>query len=346
MKALVFLGPRRLEMQDVETPAPSENEVLLRVLATGICGSDVHGYLGTTGRRIPPMIMGHELCGSIESFGGGVTQYRRGERVVVQPVIFCGECSFCQQGLTNLCTKKRFLGVLDCNGSMAEYLSVPEKLLYPLPDSLDDSLGAMVEPLAVAYRAVSSVKRLIEGSRVVVVGAGTIGLLLLVLARLYGARSIVVSDVNEARLSLAEKLGVDVSVNAARNDPAASIREATGGKGADIAFEAVGMTATVQQAMSCLRPGGTCVWVGNSQKDIQIDMQASVTRELRVWGSYIYTHDEFGQALKVLLDKRIDIRPIISRIVTLPEAAAMFSTLSGPGTELVKVIISDSRPTV
>jgi 2-desacetyl-2-hydroxyethyl bacteriochlorophyllide A dehydrogenase len=331
-------------LRDIEIPVPGENEVLLRVLATGICGSDVHGYLGITGRRIPPMIMGHEFCGSIESIGRGVTQYRPGEHVVVQPVIFCGECAFCQQGLTNLCTNKRFLGVLDCNGSMAEYLSVPEKLLYRIPDSLDNTLGAMVEPLAVAYRAVSGVTHLIEGGRVVVVGAGTIGLLLLVLAKFYGARSIVVSDVNEARLSLAERLGADLSVNASGSDLAASVREATSGNGADVAFEAVGITATVEQAMSCLRPGGTCVWVGNSQKDVQVNMQASVTRELRVRGSYIYSHDEFGQALKVLLDKRIDVRPIISKIVTLHAAAAMFSTLSEPRTELVKVIISESKP--
>jgi 2-desacetyl-2-hydroxyethyl bacteriochlorophyllide A dehydrogenase len=339
MKALVYLGPREMELRDVEPPVPAADEVLLKVLATGICGSDVHGYLGVSGRRVPPMTMGHEFCGSVEKAGLNVKRYRKGDRVVVQPVIFCGTCSFCKQGLTNLCTKKRFLGVLDCNGSMAELLSVPEKLLYKLPDSCDDSLGAMVEPLAVAFRAVSKVSRLIKGSDVVIVGAGTIGLLLLTLVRLHGAASITVSDVNGARLSIAEKLGAGLTVNPKSDDLSARVLERTGGRGADIAFEAVGMTPTVQQAMACLKPGGTCIWVGNSQKEIQVDMQASVTRELSVRGSYIYTHEEFGDALKVLVEKKIDVGPIISATVPLREAAAMFKTLCAPGTDLVKVII-------
>lgn len=340
MKALMYRGPKTIGIEEVDRPVVHPEEVLVRVAGTGICGSDVHGYLGLTGRRVPPMIMGHEFCGTVEEVGTRAPDFRKGDRIVVQPVIFCGRCPFCRQGLTNLCVNRRFFGVMDCSGSMAEYLNVPAKLLYRMPKTMDMEIGAMVEPLAVAYRAVQSVMEFIEGNTILIIGAGTIGLLLLALVKLRKPRRVVVSDLSDRRLHLAKEIGADVTVNPSRDDIPRVVAEHSGGQGAGVSFEAVGVGATVEQALACLRPRGTCVWVGNSQKMIQIDMQRSVTRELSVLGSYIYSHIEFGEALQILAHKRIDVRPIISCRVPLDQGPEMFAALSDPATELVKVILT------
>jgi 2-desacetyl-2-hydroxyethyl bacteriochlorophyllide A dehydrogenase len=340
MKALVYRGPKSLVLEEAVRPAVQSQEVLLRVAATGICGSDVHGYLGLTGRRTPPMIMGHEFCGTVEEAGSAVTGFRPGDRVAVQPVVFCGECSFCREGLTNLCTNRRFFGVMDCNGSMAEYLNVPARLLYRMPDSMRPEGGAMVEPLAVAYRAVGKAAGRIEGRTVLVVGAGTIGLLVLAMVKLHRPAKVLVSDLSDRRLELARRIGADATVNPSREAVGKAVAELTGGLGVDVSFEAVGAGPTVEQALAALRPRGTCVWVGNSQRVIPLDMQASVTREISILGSYIYTHAEFGEALGLLARGAVDVGPIISRTVALEQGPELFAALSDPATELVKVVLA------
>lgn len=342
MKALVYRGPRSLAVEDVDRPAILPDEVLLHVDATGICGSDVHGYLGLTGRRIPPMIMGHEFCGTVAEVGGVVHGFRAGDRVAVEPMVFCGACPPCRDGHPNLCANRRFFGVMACNGSMAEYLNVPARLLFRMPDGMGPDLGAMVEPSAVALHAVARAGR-IEGSTVLVVGAGPIGLLLVGMARSKLPRLVLVSDLSDQRLLLARQMGADVTLNPSREDVVRVVGEHTGGRGADVSFEAVGAAASVEQALAALRPRGTCVWVGNSQKTISLDMQASVTREVSILGSYIYTPAEFGEALELLGRKTLDVRPIISRTVALERGPEMFAALADPSAGLIKVLL-ESRP--
>ena len=339
MRALVYQGEKSIAVQEVPLPTAGPGEVLLRVAATGICGSDVHGYLGLTGRRVPPMIMGHEFCGTVEVTGEGVTGFARADLVSVQPVIFCGACEHCREGLTNLCTSRRFFGVMDCNGSMAEYLNVPSRLLYRMPQTMTPEVGAMVEPLAVALRAVKRAGDRVAGRTVLVVGAGTIGLLILAVLRLRQPARVLVSDLSDRRLSLAQTMGADVVVNPTRQSLSDRARELTNGRGLDVSFEAVGLGASVEQAMATLRPRGTCVWVGNSQKVIPVDMQGTVTREIEVLGSYIYTHAEFGEALDLLARGAVDLRPVISRTAGLEQGPELFAELARPGTELVKVVL-------
>jgi len=339
MRALVYQREKSIAVEEVPRPSAGPGEVLLRVAATGICGSDVHGYLGLTGRRVAPMIMGHEFCGTVDQVGDGVRGFDGGELVSVQPVAFCGSCDYCREGLTNLCTSRRFFGVMNCNGSMAEYLNVPARLLYRMPGSMAPELGAMVEPLAVALRAVKRAGERIAGRTVLVVGAGTIGLLLLAVLRLRRPSRVLVSDLSDRRLELARKMGAEVVMNPARQEVPEVARELTGGRGADLSFEAVGLGASVEQALSSLRPRGTCVWVGNSQKVIPLDMQATVTREVEVLGSYIYTHAEFGEALDLLVRGEVDVRPVISRTATLEDGPELFAELARPGTDLVKVVL-------
>lgn len=339
MKALVYYGPEDIRIAQVDDLKPGEEELLIKVKATGICGSDVHGYLGLTGRRIAPMVMGHEFTGCVSEAGRNVKGISAGDRVAVQPVNFCGKCHYCRQGLTNVCTDKKFLGVMEVNGSMAEYVCVPAGLAYKLPGNVNYIQGAMTEPLAVALRAVKRL-RTPEDDTVLVVGAGTIGLLVLQVLKAKKVRKVLVSDINDFRLEAAEKLGADAVINPLRDDMDRIILEETGGMGADAAIEAVGTAPTVRQAMSALKTGGYCIWIGNSAKTIDVNMQEVVTRELNVSGTYIYTHGEFGEALDLLAEGSIDAEAVVSKVITLEEAPAMFNKLARDSGSLIKAVIA------
>lgn len=340
MKGLVYNGSEELSLTEVKDPAPGKGEVLINVKAAAICGSDVHGYLGTSGRRTPPMIMGHELSGEIAQLGEGATRFAVGDRVTVQPLIFCGQCDYCEQGLTNLCPTKRMYGVMDVDGAMAEQICVLEKLVYRLPESVTYPHGAMLEPLAVAYTAVTKAPS-IEGRHVLVVGAGAIGLLVLQILKTLAPAKTFVSDVNEFRLDVAKRMGADVAINPANDDLKEVVAGETEGKGADIAFEVVGISATVQQAMSALRTGGTCVWVGNSEQMITLNMQEVVTRQLAISGTYAYTHEGFGEAIGLLAEQKPDLDPLISKVVPLDQGPEMFALLGQGARDLIKVILTN-----
>ena len=339
MKALVYNGPEDMTLNDIDVPKIKDNEVLIQVHETGICGSDVHGYMGKTGRRIPPMVMGHEFSGVISRVGKNVTGYEVGDRVTAQPGIGCGECDFCKSGHTNLCPSLGMLGVMSTPGSLAEFMAVPAHLLYKLPDGVSFEYGAMIEPLAVGYSAVMKVPDL-EGENVLVVGSGTIGLMVLQVLTKMKCKSIIVSDLSDYRLELAKKIGADYVINPANQDMSDEIATATGGMMIDVAFEVVGIGPTVNQAIASLHKGGTCVWVGNSAKMIEINMQSVVTRQLRIQGTYAYTHEEFGEALDFLLENKLNLDPIISAVVSLEEGPEYFHKLAKDPGKLIKVLVS------
>ena len=335
MKALVYHGPRDLQLEEVPiSEQPKPGEVRLKILATGICGSDVHGYLGITGRRIPPMIMGHEFAGVVDRLGEGVEGIKIGLRATVQPVDFCGICEYCMRGETNLCTSRRFFGVMSENGSMAEYLCVPQKLVVPLPRSLTMEQGAMTEAVAVAYGAVKRAGS-IRDKDVLVVGAGPIGLFLLQMARAYGAKRVFVSDVDENRLAVAAKLGAYKTINPLKEEILFAIPG-----GVDVSFEAVGATPTVAQAIAATKNGGVSVWVGNSHKIIKVDMQAIVTRRLRVLGTYIYTHKEFMETVRLLGRGLIDCDAVISHRFPLEQGPAVMADIADRPGSYLKVVLT------
>jgi L-iditol 2-dehydrogenase len=315
--------------------------VLLRVKACGICGSDVHGYLGITGRRTPPMVMGHEFSGQVAEVGEGVANIKVGDRAAVYPVVFCGDCEPCRQGNVHLCLNKKALGVLDCNGAMAEYVSVPAKLLFKLDDHITYEAGSMMEPLAVACRGVNHAGDL-AGKNVLVVGAGTIGLLVAALVKMRNPASIFVSDLSDSRLGIAREMGATYGINPLRDNLTEIIARETGAPGVDVAFEAVGATPTVQQAMASLRAGGTAVWIGNSAKMININMQEIVTRELRVCGSFLYTIQEFGTVAGLLNSGKLNIEPMISLKAPMMERGVeLFAKLAKDPGSLIKVILNN-----
>ncbi len=338
MKALVYKGPKNLVVEEAPLPEIGEFDALVKVRASGICGSDTHGYLGGTGRRAPGVIMGHEFSGQVEAVGSGVTGWNKGDRVVVQPSIFCGECFYCKQGRTHLCLNKKFLGVFDRDGAMAQFVSVPAKLLYKMPDSMSYVDGAFIEPLAVAKCAVDKAGN-VAGKSVLVVGSGTIGLLIVSVLKARKAGTIIVADLSENRLEFAKKVGADYVFNPAAVDIVAEVKKLTDGLGAEVSLEAVGADKPVKTAIDCLRLGGDCVWVGNSKKEIVLDMQSVVTREITVYGTYTYSHEEFGNTIYEMEDMGINTDLLVGKRISIEEAPEMFEYLAAGNDDLVKAEI-------
>ena len=266
MKALVLTQYNHFELQDVPEPEVGPEDVLLQVRACGICGSDVHGMDGSTGRRRPPVIMGHEASGVVAAVGARVHEWKPGDRVTFDSTIFCGECGPCRAGRINLCDNRRVLGV-SCDeyrqhGAMAERVAVPQHILYRLPDAVSFQRAAMVEPVSIAYHAVHRA-RIAVNDTAMVVGTGMIGLLVVQMLRLAGCGRIIAVDRDAGRLAVARRLGADDTLQADAVDVPAEVQRLTGGRGADLALEVVGIAPTVQAAVASLRKGGQLVLVGN-----------------------------------------------------------------------------------
>jgi L-iditol 2-dehydrogenase len=328
MRALVFTDFRKNELQDLPLPGLlAPDDVLVRVRAVGVCGSDLHGYTGQSGRRTPPMVMGHEAAGVVEEVGPAVTELKPGDRVAVQPVNFCGQCAFCLEGKTSLCKNRRVLGVhADAGGAYAERLVWPARCLHKIPDTLSFADAAFAEPLGVCVHAVR-LGGLQAYDSVALVGSGPIGLLTLAILKTLGLSKIFVVDLSDERLEKAKALGADITINPSREDAREVVFAHTNGLGADVTFEAVGVGATAQQAVDLAKNGGTAVWIGNNLKQIQIDMQSVVTREVRVQGSYAMNVFDFDRALQMLAGGAIDTDILLSRRATLEEGPTLFDEL-------------------
>jgi L-iditol 2-dehydrogenase len=336
MRALVFDGPGKMPLREHPDPSPGPGEVVVAVRAAGICGSDVHGFLGATGRRRVGVVMGHEASGDVAEIGPGVTSVRAGDRVILRSILSCGRCERCRRGQTNLCQERQGMG-MHFDGAYADRILVPESLLLAMPDTLSYEEGALVEPLAVAMHAVN-ITPFVQTDFLVVVGAGPIGLLALLAARHRGAGSIVVTDRSAHRLAVARSLGADLTLDVTAQDPVELVLAATDGRGADAVLEAVGIGATAEQSLRVARAGGHVTWIGNSAPTAELPIQDLVTRELTVRGSYGF-REEFEQAADVLAAGTIDVRPIIERLAPLEEGSDLFRELGAGELDAVKVVL-------
>ena len=341
MRGLVYHGEEVLKWEVVEDVLPAAHEVKIKVKAAGICGSDIHGYQGITGRRIPPMIMGHEFSGVISEVGSDVDNLKTGDRVTAFPMDFCGDCPSCRKGEVQFCPAKKQFGVLTTNGAFADYLCVPAKVCYKIRDTVSHSAGATVEPLAVALRGVKHAGDL-EGKNVLIVGSGTIGLMLLACVKTQNPATVFVSDLSNSRLEAAKLMGADVTVNPSEADLGEIILAHTESHGLDVSFEAVGVTPACVQSLKYLRIGGTAVWLGQGEKTVEIGMLDIVTRELQVVGSFTYSLDEFEDAVELLNSGTIDVSSIISKEVPMHQGPQWFERLKKPE-ELIKIILTSEE---
>ena len=342
MKALVMESNRNFVYRNVPTPEPGLGEVRVRLKACAVCGSDVHGSDGSTGRRRPPVIMGHEASGVVDLCGEGIKVYRPGDRVTFDSTISCGACDMCRAGNVNLCANRRVLGV-SCgeyrqDGAFAEYVCVPERILYRLPDNVSYVQAAMVEPLSIACHAALRT-RITPGSSVLIAGVGTIGVLTLQVVRSKGVGRIIAADIDDARLETALQNGAACAVNAAAPDAAERIVSLTeGGKGVQYAFDATGISATVNLCARAAALNGSIVLIGNLAPKIDFPLQLAVTRQLTFFGS-CGSAGEYPQCLDLIASGAVDVERMISRTAPLSEGGDWINRLYDREPGLYKVVL-------
>jgi L-iditol 2-dehydrogenase len=341
MKALLLSKYKHLEIADLPEPKAGPGEVLVRVAACGICGSDVHGYDGSSGRRIPPIVMGHGAAGRIVALGSGVTEFAEGDRVTFDSTIYCGTCGYCRRGEVNLCDNRQVLGV-SCvdyrrGGAFAEFVAVPSRIVYRLPDNLPFEEAAMLEAVSVAVHAVS-LAQASGKSPALVVGAGMIGLLIVQVLRAAECSPIFVADIDDSRLRLAQEVGAHTALSA-KLDVAAQVEKLTGGAGVDVAIEAVGQTDSVKAAIESVRKGGTVVLVGNIAPEVTLPLQKIVTRQIRIQGSCA-SSGEYPRAIELLARGVIQVIKLITAVAPLAEGPQWFERSYARERNLMKVVLT------
>jgi len=341
MKALLLTGASTFEFTEFPDPPLGPGQVRIAVKACGICGSDIHGMDGRSGRRIPPLIMGHEAAGFIAEVGAGVTGWNPGDRVTFDSTEFCGECPECERGNINLCANRRVLGV-SCadyrrHGCFAEQVVLPTRILHRLPDSLTFDQAAFAEPVAIALHAVNLAPPDFD-KPAIVIGAGLIGLLIVQALKARGWSRVIAVDLDESRLELARQLGAAETFVANRHNLAAHLREICGGDGAGVALEAVGAGAPVDLAIRSVGKGGTVVLVGNLQPNVTVPLQEIVTRQISLRGSCACA-GEYPEAIQRIGDGSIRVERLLSATAPLAEGATWFHRLTNPKEGLLKVIL-------
>jgi len=344
MKTALLYGARDIRVEAYRRPELQAGMVLLRNRRVGICGSDLHYYEhGRCGAFVPdrPFVMGHELTAEVAAVADDVDGLRIGARVTVNPARACGFCDYCKAGRGNLCGKTIMLGSASTtpptNGALAEFVTVRSDQVHVLPDDMDDSLGAMMEPFAVALHAVKRAG-VVSGKRVLVTGAGTIGLLAAIAARAFGAVPVAISDIVAVRRAKAVEVGVDVALDPAAKDLSERVRALTG-DGFDVIFEASGAPMALRGAFDLVRPGGTIVQIGTlGTADIPLPANLVMNKEISFIGSMRYGN-VFAEAIRLASEGRVDLRPLINdEVFPLDQSASAFE-LAGDKTQSIKVQI-------
>ena len=342
MKALVMEEYKKLNYTDVPDPhIEGDRDILVRVKAVSICGSDVHGFDGSTGRRRPPIIMGHEAAGEVAAVGAGVTKFKTGDRITFDSTIYCGSCFYCQNGQVNLCDNRMVIGV-SCeeyrrHGAFAEYVLVPEHICYHLPAGISWEEAAMAEPAGVAAHAFR-ISPVGLNETVAVVGAGLIGLLLLDVLKASVSGKIIAFDTDGARRETARLRGADAVFDPADKELNRNIMELTAGRGVDRVFEAVGAAAPIQTALSIVRKGGSVTLIGNLSPKIELPLQSVVTRQISLFGSCAIG-GEYPLVLDLIARKKIDTASLISKKAPLAEGQIWFDKLYNREDKLLKVVL-------
>lgn len=341
MQALMLAEYTHLTVEEVPAPVAGAGEVLVQVAACGICGSDVHGYDGSSGRRIPPIVMGHEAAGVVAGLGRGVNGLSVGERITFDSTVFCGECEFCRRGEINLCDNRQVIGV-SCGeyrraGAFAEYVTVPARIVHRLPETMSFAEAAMLEAVSVALHAVK-VSEVQGGETALVIGAGMIGVLVVQAAKAAGCSRVFVADVDGTRLDRAKGLGADEALLASGDALIAEVARLTAGRGVDLVIECVGRNETVMASVDCVRKGGTVTLVGNISPQVTIPLQKVVSRQVRLQGSCA-SAGEFPQAMAAMAAGKIQVSGLISAVAPLRDGPEWFGRLHQGEAGLMKVVL-------
>jgi L-iditol 2-dehydrogenase len=337
VKVLAYPAWDTLEIRDVAAPQAGPGEAVVRVAAVGICGSEIEAVASRSPRRTPPLVLGHEFCGEVESVGPGVTEVRPGDRVTANSLISCERCDECRRGAAHLCPERQVFG-MNRPGAFAERVAAPVRALLPLPERVSPLQGALVEPLANGVHVWSMVRARFPET-VVVIGCGAIGLMALQVARAGGAMRLVAVDTNDSRLAMAHAVGAEPLFNPTRDAVVSEVRAFTKGRGADVAIDAVGTPGARRMAVEAVRPGGEVVWIGLHDDASEVSGRDVVLGERRISGSYAVTYADLQSAIALFAHGRIDIEPWI-RPFALDEGARVFrELLTAPPADFAKAVL-------
>ncbi|RED75144.1 zinc-dependent alcohol dehydrogenase [Cohnella phaseoli] len=338
MKALMWNGPRQMDLVRLDVPEPARGEALIKVAVVGICGSDLEGYLGHNSLRKPPLLMGHEFSGTIVSIGRDVKGWSVGDRVVANPLIACGTCPRCVRGRPNLCDRRQIVGI-HRPGAYAEYTTVPVSCLQKFPDSLSFEDAALTEPLACALRAVRRSIADFPLVQMLVIGAGPIGILSALTAQVLGAAKVWIMDKNERRLQTAARLQLSGAFSSGDSDVAEQVRLAAGSRGVDVVLDAAGFQPTRELAIRLLNPGGIFMNIGLGIDDTVLPINHAIRSEIEIRGSFCYSPQDFSDALCLLESGKIGSEQW-STVRTLEDGIASFEELVSGQTSIGKILLS------
>jgi len=341
MKAAILKKIGKIVIEDIEKPKVQPGHVLIKIDYVGICGSDVHYYEhGRIGDFVveKPLILGHECSGVIEELGDGVTGFGVGDKVVPEPGFACNICDFCKTGKYNLCEEMTFMATPPIDGAFCEYVSYPADMVFKLPENVTTKEGALIEPLAIGIYAA---KRggVFPGAKVLVLGAGCIGLVTMLAAKAYGASEVVITDVLDNRLKAAKNLGADFALNTSQKNLHELIADTTGDAGVDVVIDCVGISPTINDAIDSCKKGGTIVLVGmGSDGNVNINMNRAISKEIDFTTIFRY-RNIFPTALKMVSDGKIDINGIVSRSFDFDEIGKAMEFVMNNKQDVVKAIV-------
>lgn len=337
MKQAILEKPQKIVFREIEKPEVSGREVLVKVERIGICGSDIKAYYGKHPYIACPIVQGHEFSGLVADMGPQVKTLKINDKVTVRPQLVCGRCRLCKQGDYNICENLKVIGC-QAEGAAQEFLKVDSSLMVKLPEKMSFEEGAMVEPVAVAIHAAGRAGR-IRGRKVLVLGAGTIGNLTAQVARAMGAAAVMITDLSNFRLKIARECGVKYAVNVARTDLLNQVIKHFGPGKADVIFECVGEGATINQAINVARKGSEIIVVGVFDEKPRTDVGLIQDKELRLTGSLMYKQEDYETAIKLISQKKIYLKPLMSRTFSFEEYPEAYRFLEKSGDRVMKVFI-------
>lgn len=335
MKAALYKNSRIVEIEEIKKPEIKDNEALIKVRYAGICGTDIHIYKGLHPRATAPLVMGHEFSGIVEEIATKRKDIKIGDRVVINPLIPCGNCFPCREGHPHICPNLNLIGI-DQNGGFAEYTKVNSDKLFKIPNSLPMDLAALMEPVAVAVHAVRKSK-LSLGDKVAVIGGGPIGQLISQICKLNGASSVVMLEINPERVSFAKKYGIITGTSL--EESIRKVKEVTRDKGADIVYEAVGIQDTYNYVTDLVKAGGKIVAVGAASKPIALNFWKIYFEELNIIGIHVYEPEDIEIAIDLLNRYSKIFQIFISKIIELKNLPKELMKLADGTSDLMKILV-------
>ncbi len=341
MRQAIMTEPGKIKFRDVPVPELKENEILLKIARIGVCGSDIHVFHGTHPFTGYPVVQGHEYSGTVEKVADGVTIVKPGMKATARPQLVCGKCNPCKRGDYNICDSLKVQG-FQAPGCAQDFFVTTVDRIVPLPDSLTFEQGALVEPAAVAAHSTSRARDL-NGRNVVVLGAGTIGNLVAQAARCRGAKKILITDISDFRLEKAKECGIDAVCNVKNESFADKAKETFGDEGFDVAFEAVGVEATMEDGIKNIQKGGDIVVLGVFEGKPVIDMSTASDRELNLIGTLMYKHEDYQQAVEWIASGNIITETLVTKHYPFEEYPAAYKFIEQQGDKTLKVVIDVSE---